>query len=41
MYGLSREASAVLGGIVTTNAEESAEVVVAVLVQDKAKGRII
>lgn len=28
-------------GIVTKNAEESAEVVVAVLVQDKAKGRII
>ena len=40
MYDLSREVSAVLKRIVTTNAEKSAEVEVAVLVQGKAKGRM-
>ena len=41
MYGLSREVSAVRKRIVTANAEKSAEAEVAVLAQDKAKGRMV
>ena len=41
MYGLSREVSAVLSRIVTTNAEKSAEAEVADCVPVKAKGRMV
>ena len=41
MYGLSREVSAAVISVVITNAEKSAEAEVAVLEQDKAKGRMV